>query len=218
MTDRLVQVVIGDDHVIFREGLRAQLEIASDIEVIGEASNGPETVTATTTLKPHVVVMDLHMPGYNGVEATRHIVQTIPGVAVLVLTYDENSDWVFAALRAGARGYLLKEACGEDIVRAVRAVAHGEAVFGPGIADRVLHFFAQATPGSPSPFPQLTHRELEVLDLLARGLNNQAIARRLTLSEKTIRNRVSDILAKLHVAGRAEAVAAARDVGLGSGA
>jgi len=218
VTDQLLQVLIADDHPIFREGLRAQLDVAPDIEVVGEATDGTEVVSATTALKPHVVVMDLHMPECSGAEATRQIVQTMPKVAVLVLTMYDDDDLVFAALRAGARGYLLKDASGSDIVRAVRAVAQGEAVFGPHVADRVLRFFAQGTPGSPSPFPQLTNRELEVLDLVARGLNNNVIARRLTLSEKTVRNRVSDILAKLHVAGRAEAVAAARDAGLGTGA
>lgn len=218
MTDRLLQVVIGEDHPVFCEGLRAQLNAALDIEVVGEAANGTEVVSATTALKPQVVIMDLHMPECGGVEATRQIMQTMPEVAVLVLTMYDDDDLVFATLRAGARGYLLKEASGGDIVRAVRAVAQGEAVFGPRVADRVLRFFSQATRGTPSPFPQLTNRELEVLDLVARGLNNNAIARRLTLSEKTVRNRVSDVLAKLHVVGRAEAVAAARDAGLGTGA
>jgi DNA-binding NarL/FixJ family response regulator len=218
MTGQLLRIVIADDHPVFREGLRAQLEAAPDLEVVGEAVDGVSAVAAASVQVPDVVLMDLHMPGGGGVQATRQILAAAPAVKVLVLTMYEDDDLVFAALRAGARGYLVKEASGGDILRAIRSVALGEAVFGPHVADRVLRFFARTPGNAPSPFPQLTHRELEVLDLVARGLDNHTIARRLTLSEKTVRNRVSDVLGKLHVAGRAEAVAAARDVGLGTGA
>jgi DNA-binding NarL/FixJ family response regulator len=159
--------------------------------------------------------MDLRMPGGGGLEATASIATRHPQVAVVVLTMDEDTDTVFAALRAGARGYLVKEADGDDVQRALLAVARGEAVFGPRIASRVLGFFAGSRASEAVPFPQLTDREREVLELLAQGKDNVSIARRLMISEKTVRNRVSDVLAKLHARTRAEAVAMARDVGLG---
>jgi DNA-binding NarL/FixJ family response regulator len=175
-------------------------------------------VRAAADLAPDVVVMDLHMPGINGIDATRQITAERPGVAVLVLTMLDGDDSVFAAMRAGARGYLLKGAGRAEIGRALTGVAHGEVVFSAGIASRVLAFFA-AGPATPTltPFPELTDREREVLDLVARGLTNAEIARWLVLSAKTLRNHVSNVFSKLRVAGRAEAVAQARDAGLGSG-
>ncbi len=167
-------------------------------------------------LTPDVVVMDLHMPVMNGVDATREIAAAHPEVAVLVLTMLEGDDSVFAAVRAGARGYLLKGADRSEIDRALEAVAHGEVVFSANIASRVLAFFGGRPGASLTPFPELTDREREVLDLVARGLTNAEIAQRLTVSDKTVRNHVSNVFAKLHVAGRAEAVARARDAGLGS--
>ncbi|WP_106397366.1 response regulator [Actinocorallia populi] len=213
-----VRVLVVDDHPVFRTGMTTVLADLDDLEVVGEAGDGPGALEAVGRLLPDVVLMDLRMPGMSGLEATKQITARFPDVAVVVLTMDEDDDSVFAALRAGARGYLLKEDDGEDVRRALLGVARGEAVFGPRIATRVLAFFARVPAGSapvPVPFPQLTDREREVLDLLARGLDNASIARRLFLSEKTVRNRVSDILAKLRARSRAEAVALAKDAGLG---
>jgi DNA-binding NarL/FixJ family response regulator len=213
--DRPVRVVVVDDHPVFRAGMVAVLGDLGGIEVVGEAADGVAALDVVAAARPDVVLMDLRMPGGGGLEATAAVVSRWPEVAVVVLTMDEDDDSVFAALRAGARGYLLKEADGEDVQRALLAVARGEAVFGPRVAQRVVSFFATArTGGAATPFPQLTEREREVLTLLAQGLDNASIARRLVLSEKTVRNRVSDVLAKLHARTRAEAVAKARDAGL----
>jgi DNA-binding NarL/FixJ family response regulator len=216
----VVRVLVVDDHPVFRTGMVTILAELPDITAVGEASDGPSAIEATGALRPDIVLMDLRMPGMSGLEATKRITTKHPEVAVVVLTMDEDDDSVFAALRAGARGYLLKEDNGEDVRQALLGVARGEAVFGPRIAQRVLAFFARTPAGAPLaavPFPQLTDREREVLDLLSRGLDNASIARRLVLSEKTVRNRVSDVLAKLRARSRAEAVVLARDAGLGSG-
>ena len=213
-----LRVVVVDDHPLYREGLVTAMSAMSDVEVVGEAGDGQEAVRVATELVPDVVVMDLHMPVLNGIDATRQITAGLPSVAVLVLTMLEGDDSVFAAVRAGARGYLLKGADRAEIARALHAVANGEVVFSAGIAGRVLAFFA-AGPGAAAaldPFPGLTEREREILDLVARGLTNAEIARRLVVSDKTVRNHVSNVFAKLQVAGRAEAVARARDAGLGS--
>jgi DNA-binding NarL/FixJ family response regulator len=207
--------MLVDDHPVVREGLRGMLEAEPDLTVVGEAGSGDEAVALDRVAEPDVVLMDLRMPGGGGVEATAALSARAPEVAVVVLTMDEDEDSVFAALRAGARGYLLKEADGDAVARALLAVARGEAVFGPRIAARVLAFFAGSRASAATPFPQLTDREREVLDLLAQGRDNASIARRLVLSEKTVRNRVSDVLGKLHARSRAEAVALARDAGLG---
>ncbi|MGW0657864.1 response regulator [Streptodolium elevatio] len=212
-----VGVLVVDDHPVFRAGMVAVLEDLDDLDVVGQAGDGAAALDEVARLAPDVVLMDLRMPGMGGLEATARIGTTHPATAVIVLTMDEDDDSVFAALRAGARGYLLKESDGDDIRRAILGVARGEAVFGPRIAQRVLAFFS-ASPAHTRgavPFPQLTDREREILDLLAHGLDNGAIARRLVLSEKTVRNRVSDVLAKLRARSRAEAVAIARDAGLG---
>jgi DNA-binding NarL/FixJ family response regulator len=185
--------------------------------VVGEASDGQQAIEVVARLLPDVVVMDLHMPVLNGVDATRAITTAHPEVAVLVLTMLEGDDSVFAAVRAGARGYLLKGADRAEIARGLEAVSHGEVVFSASIAGRVLSFFAAGGARDVAvPFPELTEREREILDLVARGLTNAEIARRLFLSDKTVRNHVSNVFAKLHVAGRAEAVARARDAGLGT--
>ena len=218
VTDTL-RVVVVDDHPLYREGLVTAMQAMPGVEVVGEAADGEQAVERVADLRPDVVVMDLHMPVLNGIDATRRITAEHPGTAVLVLTMLEGDDSVFAAMRAGARGYLLKGADRSEIARALAGVAHGEVVFSAGIASRVLAFFA-AGPAAASaalePFPQLTEREREVLDLVARGLTNAEIARRLVVSDKTVRNHVSNVFAKLHVAGRAEAVARARDAGLGT--
>ena len=217
MTDGPTKVLVVDDHPLYREGLLTALAAAPDVDVIGEAGDGAEAVELVALLRPDVVLMDLHMPGMTGVEATRVVGERHPDVAVLVLTMLDGDDAVFAAMRAGARGYLLKGAGRDEITSAIASVARGEVVFSAGIASRVLSFFS----GPPSrttaqPFAELTEREREVLDLVARGLTNPAIARRLVLSEKTVRNHVSNVFTKLQVSGRAEAVARARDAGLGT--
>ena len=214
MTDQ-VQVLIADDHPVFRSGLRALLATDAAITVVGEASTGGEAVAATAAERPDVVLMDLNMPELDGVAATAQILQASPRTAVLVLTMFDDDDSVFAAMRAGARGYLLKGTNQADILRAVHAVAAGGAVFGPAVAQRVLDFFAHGAARSAATFPQLSDREREVLDLLAQGDSNGRIATRLVISEKTVRNHVSNIFAKLAVADRAQAVVRAREAGLG---
>ncbi len=212
----MIRVLLVDDQHLIRAGLRMLCDAQPDIEVVGEADNGRDAVTAAARLAPDVVVMDLHMPRMNGVQATREVTERHPDVAVLVLTMLENDESVFSAVRAGAKGYLLKGANRAEIGRALDAVAHGEVVFSSGIAQRVMAYFAAGGSGPrATPFPELTEREREVLDLVARGLTNAAIAQRLFLSDKTVRNHVSNVFAKLHVTGRAEAVARARDAGLG---
>ncbi len=210
-----IRVIIADDHPMFRQGLRALLE-ALGIEVVGEAENGPAAVRLAHDVQPDVAVMDLHMPGGNGIEATRTITRTSPHIGVLVLTMFRDDDSVFAAMRAGARGYLLKESGAEEIARAVRAVAAGEAIYGPEIARRVLTYFTEMPDPRRSAFPELTDREREVLELIAQGRNNGEIAGILFLSPKTIRNHVSNIFMKLHVADRAQAIVLAREAGLGT--
>jgi DNA-binding NarL/FixJ family response regulator len=202
-----IRVVVADDHPIVREGLRAVLSALTDFELVGTAASGKEAVSVVTAAQPDVVDLD-------GVQATQHILAAQPDMAVLVLTMYDDDEMILAALRAGARGYLLKGASHSDIARALRAVAGGEAVFGRGIADHVL---ARLT-GHMAPtklFPQLSTRELEILELLALGSGNQDIARRLYLSPKTVRNHVANILAKLQVPDRAQAIATAREAGLG---
>ena len=213
--NEVIRVLIADDHPVFRFGLRALLQGEADMEIVGEATTGREAVAMALERKPDVVLMDLNMPELNGIEAIRRIRAAAPDIAVLVITmFDDES--VFAAMRAGARGYLLKGAEAEETLRAVRAVAHGEAIFSPAIADRIMHYFAH-TPRASAPvvFPELTEREREVLTLIAQGLTNRAIAERLVLSEKTVRNHVSSIFSKLQVADRAEAIIRAREAGLG---
>lgn len=208
-----LSVIIADDHHIFRDGLRALLETEPGIQVIGEATTGREAVDRATTLLPDVVLMDLHMPDLDGVSATREILHVSPNIAVLVLTMFDDDDSVFAAMRAGARGYLLKGANQADVVRAVHTVGSGGAVFGPAVAQRVVQYFEK--PIISKAFPQLTDRELEILDLLARGVSNSGIATRLVIADKTVRNHVSNIFTKLAVADRAQAIIRAREAGLG---
>jgi len=199
---------------VFREGLALILDAEPDLTVVGQVATGDEAVEAAVATQPDVVVMDLHMPTMDGVEATRHIVRASPHIAVLVLTMMEDNESIFAAMRAGARGYLLKGAAKDDIVRGVRSVASGAAVFGPVIAERVIQYFSGQQNAGALPFPELTERERAVLALIGRGQNNAGIARALMISPKTVRNHVSNILAKLHVADRAQAIIRARDAGL----
>jgi DNA-binding NarL/FixJ family response regulator len=216
-TPAATRVLIADDHEAFRSGLGAVLRTASDLVVVGEASTGVEAVERTRQLQPDVVLMDVNMPGLDGVEATRRIVDRSPHVAVLVLTMLDDDETVFAAVRAGARGYLLKGAQRAELVRAVRAVASGEAIFGPGVARRLMAFFARPAPrADPVAFPELTEREREILELVARGHSNAEITAALVLSPKTVRNHVSNVFSKLQVRDRAEAIVRAREAGLGS--
>jgi DNA-binding NarL/FixJ family response regulator len=209
-----IRVLIADDHPLFRDGLTALLTDGADTELAGTAASGTEAVDLAREVQPDVVVMDLHMPRLNGIEATRRIVADSPHIAVLVLTMFDDDDSIFAALRAGARGYLLKGADREQIRRAVHAAASGEVVFGADLAERMLGYFTAASAPPPA-FPQLTSREREVLEMVAQGRANAAIAARLSLSQKTVRNHVSNILAKLQVSDRAQAIVQARDAGLG---
>ena len=211
-----VRVLIADDHPLFREGMRGRLDRMDDIAVVGEASGGDEAVRLSRELEPHVVLMDIKMPGLNGIEATREILRANPRIGVLMLTMFEDDDSVFAAMRAGARGYLLKDSGGEGVVHAIRAVTSGEAVFGPGVAERIIGFFSVPRSAQRA-FPELTEREEEILALVARGKSNQEIAAQLFVSVKTVRNHVSNILLKLQVADRAQAVIRARDAGIGGG-
>jgi DNA-binding NarL/FixJ family response regulator len=211
-----IRILIADDHPLFRGGLRALLESIADTEVVGEAATGEEAVDAARSLVPDVVVMDINMPGLNGIDATRRIVEETKNVNVLVMTMHEDDEAVFAAIRAGARGYQLKGAAQDETLRAIRSVANGEAIFGPGIAERLQRFLATPPTLDPSlAFPQLTDRELEILQLLAERRTNAAIAAKLFLSQKTVRNYVSAIFAKLQVADRSEAGLVARAAGLG---
>jgi DNA-binding NarL/FixJ family response regulator len=210
-----IRVLIADDHPVFRGGLAALLTGQPSVEVVAEASTGTEAVQAAAEHSPHVIVMDLQMPGLNGIDATREIVRDDPGVGVLMLTMFEDDDSVFAAMRAGARGYILKGADPAEILRAIEAIAAGDAIFGPGVAQRVMRFFAGAASMRANPFPDLTSREREVLELVAQGLGNAEIMRRLVVSPKTVRNHVSNILTKLQVADRSQAIVRAREAGLG---
>jgi DNA-binding NarL/FixJ family response regulator len=209
-----ITVLLADDHPLYRRGLRQLLD-GGATRVVGEVEDGAAAVEQARALQPDVVVMDLNMPGKDGVQATREVVRDSPHVAVLVLTMHDDDDSVFAAMRAGARGYLLKGADAAEITRAVAAVAGGEAIFGPSVARRVLEWFSSPRPAAQAVFPQLTEREHEVLDLVAAGRSNGEIAATLVLSPKTVRNHVSNVFAKLHVADRAEAIVRARDAGLG---
>jgi DNA-binding NarL/FixJ family response regulator len=211
-----IRILIADDHPLFRSGLRSLLESVPDTEIVGEAASGQEAVELACTLAPDVVVMDLNMPDLNGIEATRQIVQETKDIYVLVMTMHEDDESVFAALRAGAHGYQLKGAAQAETLRAIRAVANGEAILGPAIAARLQDYLTRPPAADPGEaFPQLTERELEVLHLLAERLSNAEIAAKLFLSQKTVRNYVSGILAKLQVADRAEARLIARAAGLG---
>jgi DNA-binding NarL/FixJ family response regulator len=213
-----IRVMVVDDHPTFVRAVTLLLDADDDIEVVGHAANGSEAVALAVELQPDVVLMDLNMPEVNGIEATEEIVTAVPHVAVVVLTMFDDDESVAAAIRHGARGFLLKGARQDEIRRAVRAASAGEAIFGPVVARKLsLLVDRPASPadGRTGAFPQLTAREVEVLDLVARGADNPSIARELFLSEKTVRNYVSNVLAKIHAATRAEAIVVAREAGLG---
>jgi DNA-binding NarL/FixJ family response regulator len=212
--DRPLRVVLADDHPVVRDGLSALLSSVPGIAVVATAATGREAVRAAVTEAPDVLVLDVQMPEGGGLAAATEVLRAAPSVAVLMLTMFDDDDTVFAAMRAGAHGYLLKGATQEEIVRAIRAVAAGEAIFGPGVARRVLGLVAGPGRGA-DPFGDLTQREREVLELLAAGLTTTAVGARLGLATKTVTNHASAVFAKLGVAGRAEAVARARRAGLG---
>lgn len=214
----MIRVLVVDDHPVFRAGVRAALADAGTVTVVGEAADAATALSLVDDLAPHVVLMDLHLPDRSGIDATRRLAASHPEVAVLVLTMSEDADAILSAVRAGARGYLVKGAEVERIQSAIRTVAAGEVVFGEGIADQALALLtggATRRTRSDRPFPVLTDREVEILALVAAGLSNTDIARRLVVSEKTVRNHVSNIFTKIQVTSRAEAVARARDAGLG---
>jgi DNA-binding NarL/FixJ family response regulator len=217
-----IQVLIADDHVFYREGVRALLSRSAEISVAGEASTGEEVIALAGELKPDVILMDLKMPGVNGIDATRVIHEKYPNTGVLVITMFDDDDSVFAAMRAGALGYLLKDADRDELIRAIVAVKRGEAIFSPAIARRMIQYFNSAhgrqptvKKGQPDEFAGLTEREREILDLIAQGHNNNFIASKLNLSIKTVQNYVSSILMKLQVVDRAMAIVRARQAGFG---
>ena len=225
-----IRILIADDHLFYREGVRTLLKGVPEVEIVGDAMSGDEAVAQAATLQPDIVLMDIKMPGLNGIEATRRILQNHPRIGVLVVTMFDDDETVFAAMRAGARGYLLKDADREELVRAVSAVHRGEAIFSPAIAQRMMQYFTgvagrvgapqrpvDGSSGSARPFPEVTDREREVLELIAQGQSNPAIAERLVLSVKTVQNHVSSILGKLQAADRAQVIVRARDAGFGKG-
>jgi DNA-binding NarL/FixJ family response regulator len=216
MSDEPTRVVLVDDHPVYRDGLRMLLESIDEVEVVAVAEDGAEAIGVVEQADPDVVVMDVQMPGLDGIAATRELTARHPHLAVVVLTMSEDDETVFSAMRAGARGYLVKGSSQHEIVRAIRSVDSGELVFGAAVAQRVAAYFAGRVPTPDAPaFPQLTEREREILDLLAAGRSNPQIAQTLFLSPKTVRNNVSNIFAKLQVADRSEAIVRARDAGLG---
>jgi DNA-binding NarL/FixJ family response regulator len=211
----IFRVLIVDDHMLFRDGLKALLLSAPEFELVGEASSGEEAVQLATTLAFEVILMDIKLPGMNGLEATKHILRVKPNVQVLMVSMLDDDASVLAAMQAGAKGYVLKGATHAELLRAVRAVAGGEAIFSPTIATRLTSYFSKLpTPFAPQVFPELTEREREVLRFLAQGASNQEIAQKLELQPKTVRNHISNILAKLQVGDRAEAAKKAREEGL----
>lgn len=215
-----IRIVVADDHPVVRGGLVALLRSIPGLDVVGEATDGASAVEAAAEFEPDVILMDVRMPGMDGIEATRQIRDRTPKSRVLMLTMHDDDATVFTAMKAGARGYLLKEAEQDHIVRAVRGVVAGEAIFGPGVAARMLRYFSEPptaiTSAVDDPFPELTDRERDILDLLAEGRRNADIASELYLSPKTVSNHLTSIFAKLQVAGRGEAIVRAREHGLGS--
>jgi len=215
MSER-IRVLIADDHPVFRDGLRGLVDRSPDLDLVGEATTGVEAVALAAEGKPQIVLMDLRMPEMSGIEATRLITAADPSVGVLVLTMSEDDESLFAAMRAGARGYIPKDADSEELLRGIRAAAVGEAIFGASIARRMMSFFGAGRSGEPSPFPELTDREREILVLIAQGRSNSDIAHLLGITSKTVRNHVANVFAKLQVADRGQAIVRAREAGLGT--
>ncbi|HYJ69768.1 MAG TPA: response regulator transcription factor [Nocardioidaceae bacterium] len=211
----MTKLLVADDHPAFRRGLELMLRDVDDVEIVGEAETGLQAVELAEQLSPDVVLMDLRMPDLDGIEATRRLSRGTPAPAVVVLTMFEDDDSVFAAMRAGAQGYLLKGAEQDEIVRSIRAAASGEAIFGPEIAQRVIAHFASGAGSTAASFPSLTGREREVLEMVAAGKGNATIAHELMISLKTVRNHVSNIFTKLQVSDRSAAIVKARQAGLG---
>jgi DNA-binding NarL/FixJ family response regulator len=212
-----IRILIADDHPLFRDGLKVLLAASDDLELSAEAESGEAAVRLASEHKPDLILMDVNMPGINGIEATRQIIAALPGANILMLTMFDDDHSVFAAIRAGARGYILKGAKRDEMLRAIQAAASGEAIFSPAIAARMMDFFANFRPAQlpENAFPELTEREREILTLLARDYKNAEIAEELVLSPKTVRNHVSNILNKLQLADRTEAARRARNAGLG---
>ena len=210
-----IRILVADDHPVYRDGLRALAARSPDLELVGEAADGTEAVAMAEQALPDVILMDLRMPGMTGIEATRAILDRRPETRILILTMSEDDDSLFAAMRAGARGYLPKDADSEELIRAIRAAALGEVIFGASIASRLQAFFAPTRARAADPFPELTEREDEVLELIAQGRSNHDIAARLQISDKTVRNHVANVFNKLRVADRAQAIVRAREAGLG---
>ena len=210
-----IRILVADDHPVYRDGLRALAARSPDLELVGEAANGTDAVAMAEQTLPDVILMDLRMPGMTGIEATRAILDRRPETRILILTMSEDDDSLFAAMRAGARGYLPKDADSEELIRAIRAAALGEVIFGASIASRLQAFFAPTRARAADPFPELTEREDEVLELIAQGRSNHDIAARLQISDKTVRNHVANVFNKLRVADRAQAIVRAREAGLG---
>jgi DNA-binding NarL/FixJ family response regulator len=216
MTPTRIRVMIADDHPLFRDGLRAMFESETDIELVAEAATGQEAVELASLLLPDVALMDIQMPDLDGIEATRRVIAASPKTRVLVVTMFEDDDSVLSAMRAGARGYMVKGMRSADAIRAIRAVAEGEAIFSPAIAARLVSMLADARrTARPEAFPELTERERQTLDLMAQGHKNAVIAERLHLSPKTVRNYVTSIFDKLQLADRSQAIVRAREAGLG---
>jgi len=214
-----IQLLIADDHALFREGLRALFSAIEGIELVGEATTGQEAIDIVAELQPDVVLMDIDMPGMSGVEATRSILRKAPSTGIVMVTMLEDDASVFSAMRAGARGYVLKGAQPTELLQTIRAVANGQALFGPAIATRMMRFFNETnarfkTSQPEDAFPELTPRELEVLELIAQGCKNSEIAEKLVISDKTVRNHITNIFSKLQVADRAQAIIKAREAGL----
>ena len=211
-----IRILIADAHAFYREGVRVMLRDVAETDVVGEATTGDEAVAQALSMQPDLILMDIKMPGANGIEATRRILHASPHIAILIVTMFEDDDSVFAAMRAGARGYLLKDADQDELLQAIRSVGRGAAIFSPAIAQRMIRYFSLPRPTvAELAFPELTEREREILDLIAQGHSNAEIAARLVLSLKTVQNHVSNIFSKLQVADRAHAIVRARDAGLG---
>ncbi|RIK32242.1 MAG: DNA-binding response regulator [Anaerolineae bacterium] len=212
-----IRLMIADDHKLFREGIKALLAITDDIEIVGEAEDGESALKKCQELEPDVILMDINMPGLNGIQVTGQILEKQPQTRIIMLTMLEDDASIFHAMRAGARGYLLKGADPTEVLSVIRAAAEGQALFGPAIATRLMNYFKELSakpPVSVPPFPELTERELEILRLIAQGLNNQELAQKLVLSPKTVRNHITSIFSKLQVADRAQAIVRAREAGL----